>query len=1446
MRFPFFAMRLLTLWLFRLLAFCLCLWLGILPAFSQVEINVKLIPGNPDLVQFLRAETGEQKLSKSAPASLLAAYSFLNLLDKAQGVQQNTAKSLQGNTEVSRLFTLHFDDTQSADNLVQQLTQSGAFEFVEENRQIQLHKAPAEIIPTDDSLSSQWHHRYIQSFKAWEYTKGRPNIKVGVIDTGLDYEHPEFEGQYLVNSLEDANGNGTFEPWPTSELRKGISGDFDGLDNDNNGFVDDVSGYDFTDQPRNPVGGDYLFADPDPTDDHSHGTMVSGVIFAKHDNVYGGAGIAPDCKLLPIRAFGPSGAGEDDDIARAIIYGADQGVQILNFSFGDIYPSLIVHEAVKYAYSKGIIMVSSAGNARGDELHYPSGFSEVISVSASAADLSTGREYLFPLSSYGVTVDLCAPGAGIFTPIPLDSSKTINESFTRTQGTSFSAPMVTGAIALLFSKDGVKTPQQTRGILVSSVDDLSDPGWDHFTGAGRLNILRALEVVGASHVELLSPETDRGSDKDTVYIVGTALDPEFLRYHIEYQEGLEDQNPWIPIVSDQIYQLKNDTLAAWDLSGLPEGDYSLRLRVEKSNGFSNEDRIRFVRDKSAPVTLIKRSSLAWDNDERKALIIFRSSDQGYHTLNYRLQGTSVFKQEVFDRTTRNGEFLVGNGVLNSGTYEYFIETRNLAGLSGQSPTQTLTFKPEYISQTGFQELDFKLPNGRFLPKTYDTDKDLLKEVVMNVYDERLSFGGLKVFEFTGNEFVEMDSLSSFRKILIPKGVEDTDGDGLLELLCSVNDSTYLLEQETEGGNFRTQIWANEGERKFSANFGDTDGDGVLDLLLRDAKDFYVFKGSGGNFSEVAKLENITQDTEGPGLAQALVEDFDQDGRPEILFGDNDADFLIYEHSGGDAYVNVLADTSYLANENAEVFFEKGDFDQDGKVEFMVAIHTSDLENADKEFDTPHWVLRIFKATANNEYEVIWEDVIYDIDSKTYNALSVGNLDTDGELEIVFSTFPKTYIIDYRAGEFKMDAFIFGSIGTHHIIADFNGNGVNELGLGISDSTYFFEKDYLYTGPAPVFSLKGEVLGPNKVRLDWLDSPGAVGYELWRVANWPNSSVAAVFSPVLNNEFEDQNLDPNVPILYVLRTLGATDTSGFGQAILLTPHQRPIVDSLKAITDNQVAVYFSQRISDRPEDKAKFLLNGTKPPISITKSGDLNNRLILGFRDVFKEGVNTLQIDSTFRDQGEARLSGNRNLGFVYEKKVENSLFLTSWEATGDKTALLQFNLPPTESTALDTSNYAIEPLGSIKSVAWGNEEKTAVLVSISEARLGALGYPISLVVSNVCTEENICTNEEGNTATFSSNKEDLTEVFVYPNPARNHEFFDGVRFANLTRQAYIEVFTVSGRFVNKLEETDGDGGYEWDLRDKGKQRIKPGIYIFRVSTEIEGIEDFVGKLSVVE
>ncbi|MEM6264196.1 MAG: S8 family serine peptidase, partial [Bacteroidota bacterium] len=867
-----------------LLAVLVCLLGGNL-AVAQVEVNVKLNPGETAWQGFLQNPLPD--------APLVQRYAVLRQLEQTRRAQEaGTFK--QADPDLSRIFTLQFVG-ENTSAILSSLRNTGVFEFVEENFTRKVH-ALTGTPPNDDSVAAQWHHPYIRTFDAWDMTRGSANVKVGVIDTGLDFNHPEYEGQIAINLPEDHNGNGTFEPWSNTETQNGRTGDFDGIDNDGNGYVDDVVGYDFTDQPRSPFGGDYLEADPDPTDDNSHGTIVSGIIHAKADNGFGGTGVAPACKLVVLRAFAANGSGEDDDIARAIIYAADNDIRILNFSFGDIYPSKIMHEAIKYAYSRGVIMVSSAGNGTGDELHYPSGFNEVISVSATSYDPATGREFLWPLSSYGVTVDLSAPGSGILCPTILDTA-TNGEvtAFGRYSGTSAAAPMVAGTAALLMSYRGNFTPQQMRGILTTSTDDVSDPGWDHFTGAGRLNMVKALQSVGAAQVQIVTPENDTGSPRDTVYLLGTILDPEFEQYHIEYQEGLEDVNPWLPISVEQRRQLKNDTLGMWDLTGIPEGEYTLRVRVDRTNGFTSEDRIRFIRDKSPPEVDLRLAAPAWDNEQRKLLVIFRDNDQGTHVLNYRPLGSNgPFRTITFDRTTRNGEFLLGSDRVPSGTYELFIRATNLAGLTADSRVDTVVFESKFVNRAGFRRIAPTLPMGRFLPGNFDINKNGLADVVVSEYGDQLEFGRLKFYEFNGIFFQAVDSIT-ISPVLIPKDITDTDGDGLLELLCSVNDSTYILEQETPFVFPKNVIYSNLGNELYSANFSDTDADGQEELVMKDFEDYFVFEGGGANFTQAAILEDISPNYIGSTAPRSITGDFDNDVRPESVFGDFDGDILVYEH-----------------------------------------------------------------------------------------------------------------------------------------------------------------------------------------------------------------------------------------------------------------------------------------------------------------------------------------------------------------------------------------------------------------------------------------------------------------------------------------------------------------------------------------------------------------------
>ncbi len=1422
-------MRSLTL----LLSFLFCQSL----LFAQVEINVKLRSEQTALLQHFSNKVAGTETAPSA--ALMREFPFLEKVERVQGFVR-TNKARQVPNGLSGLFNLRFDEGTVGAHLAA-LQQSGAVLFAEENRHQQLHRLEVDP-PNDDSVSRQWYHDYIRTFDAWDITRGDAKVRVGIIDTGLDYDHPEFEGQIALNSAEDLNGNGTFEPWLATITRNGKTGDFDGIDNDQNGYTDDVIGYDFTDQPRSPFGGDFIDEDSDPLDDNSHGTVVAGIIHAKADNTIGGAGVAPDCKLVVLRAFGSSGIGEDDDIARAIIYAADNGIQVLNLSFGDIYPSRIMHEAIKYAYSRGVIMVASAGNGTGDELHYPSGFNEVISVSATTYDPSDGREFLWPLSAYGVTVDVSSPGSQIITPTLRDTSETGEVTAYGTfSGTSASAPMVAGTAALLLAHKGSLTPQQVRGILVSSTDDVSEPGWDHFTGAGRLNMIRALQTVGASHIQLISPVNDGGSHMARVPIIGTVLDPQFQRFHLEFQEGVEDLNDWQPILMDQTLQTKEDTLAEWDLRDLPDGEYTLRLQVERSNGFPVEDRIRFVKDGTAPVIEIKLNQGVWDNEVRKHLIIYRSSDQGLHTLHYRPQGSSQpFIQLANDRNTRNGEFLLGDVTLQNGLYEFYIEGTNLAGLTGKSPTMGFNFQADFVNRSGYDLQDYSLPMGRYLPATYDFNRNGFPEVVMSVYDRRLSAGKVKFLEFVGNGFEEKDSIN-FRPTLLPKDIADTDGNGLLELLASANDSVYILEQSTPNAFPKQQIYTNFDNNYFPAQFADTDDDGEKELLMKNFVSYYVFEGSGSSYQLADSMTDRSGNYIGSTAPRMAIGDFDGDGHTESVYGDFDGDILVYEHQAN-GYELTFVDTTALLKSAS--YLTQGDFDGDGIEELFVAVHTSALRNPDFEYDTRYWWLRIFKSTADNQYVPVWEDFLYDVDTDNLNAATAGNLDADPADELVFSTYPRTYIVDWNNGQYQMQWFLYGSLATHHIIGDFNGNGIGELGLGRGDTTFFWERDVATLAPPAVTSLEGIVLGPDRVMLKWIPSPGAVDYELiqWHV----DSTLALGYTTPQSPFVANVDLISGDDYRYFMRASDGTNVSEFGNLIIRKPHPNNRVDSVEVINDHQIRLHFSWPVLDRESDKGYFVLNGEQSPDALIKTGDTGSRLILSFPEPFKLGLNSLSIDSLFLDADFGIFAPNHlPITFTYEPVEEDFLYLTRWEIIDEQTALLVFNYPLDEST-LAASHFTIQPFGDITSVSLEGNEVNAIRVSISGATLGALGYPISITVATeVCAVNGVCIKaNEGNTATFSSFREDLTKVYVYPNPVRPHQLFDGLRFANLTQLAEVRILTPSGRLINTLQETDGDGGLEWDMRDVEGQRLKPGVYLYHVTAD--GVKAFLGKFSVLE
>ncbi len=270
----------------------------------------------------------------------------------------------------------------------------------------------------------------INALKAWKITKGSKDIKIAVIDTGIEYTHPDLRDNMWVN---EAEANGTA-----------------GVDDDGNGYIDDIHGYDFANN------------DGDPIDGHSHGTHCAGTIGAVHNNDEGVAGVMADVTLVAVKFLTDAGSGTTENAIKSVDYATKVGVDLMSNSWGGGGFSQGLADAIQRASDAGIIFTAAAGNSRtnNDERpHYPSNYEidNVISVAA-----HTAQDELASFSCYGrTTVDIAAPGHRILSTVK-------NGGYKAYSGTSMATPHVSGILGLLLSKEGRMPHAEMRERLLAT------------------------------------------------------------------------------------------------------------------------------------------------------------------------------------------------------------------------------------------------------------------------------------------------------------------------------------------------------------------------------------------------------------------------------------------------------------------------------------------------------------------------------------------------------------------------------------------------------------------------------------------------------------------------------------------------------------------------------------------------------------------------------------------------------------------------------------------------------------------------------------------------------------------------------------------------------------------------------------------------------------------
>ncbi len=357
---------------------------------------------------------------------------------------------------------------------------SDIFKFAEPNYKV-------NVVSNDPDISKQWglsnrNDSDIDAPEAWKnHTKGSKNVVVAVVDTGIDYRHEDLKNNMWKNPKEIA-GN-----------RK---------DDDGNGYVDDIYGYDFANN------------DPDPRDDNKHGTHCAGIIGAEGGNGKGGSGVNQQISLMALKFLTSDGSGSSAGAAKAIEYAADNRADIISASWGGYSYSATIEDAIKYAKNRGLLFLAAAGNSNKNidkEPFYPACYDIDNIISVGATDDNDEKA---SFSNYGKnSVDISAPGVSIYSTV-------LNNRYDYLSGTSMATPFVAGSAALLKAKNSNLSFAQLKDTILKNGDKLSSLR-NYNSTSSRLNANSALANISKDNSRDDKDDDNQKEDPNWLTLNGT-------------------------------------------------------------------------------------------------------------------------------------------------------------------------------------------------------------------------------------------------------------------------------------------------------------------------------------------------------------------------------------------------------------------------------------------------------------------------------------------------------------------------------------------------------------------------------------------------------------------------------------------------------------------------------------------------------------------------------------------------------------------------------------------------------------------------------------------------------------------------------------------------------------------------------------------------------------
>jgi subtilisin family serine protease len=1341
------------------------------------------------------------------------------------------AKGLEKEDNVlGRIIKLTFTNDVDESAILQLQNLDASIEYIQKATQYKM-----DFVPNDSLLSEQWALEKINAFDAWDKTQGADTVLLGVIDTGIDYLHPDLQNKIFQNTGEIGLDN------------QGKDKRSNNIDDDNNGFVDDYRGWDFTDRvgfPFDTSGGDYLDWDNDPMDENGHGTFIGGIAGAQVNNITGIAGAAPNIKLVNLRAFDPAGYGEEDDVAAAILYAVQMGVKVLNMSFGDNAFSLVLKDVIQFAYSKNMVLVGSAGNSGSPDPHYPSGYSEVISVGN-----STPEDFVASNSNYGSTLDMIAPGTQILTTARDNGYATIN-------GTSASTPHVAATASLILSIQNF-TNEEVKQILKSTTDDIGEPGWDIRSGAGRLNMFKAVTVVAPSAIKFNHPRQDFATLDDELIINATVLSGLFSYYDLSFGVGL-NPNEWTLLVENGLNQFSNENIYTLELTTLPDTVYCLRLVVQLTNGRTLEERVNFFINRTAPNAELISVGPAFYGDNTTILAAMYTDEPTVTRMYYRKIGETDFSFVTLDGFTINNQFvkylhygfIPKQLVEQNSVYEVYFEAENLVGLKTivKNNGQNFSFITNYDAEYSAETLQpFSLPAGNLFENAVNvTSNDLNEIYIRELSNSRVS----SLYKLNNNNFEFVNTLSD----RIVRDFGDFNNNGLKDLLTFFVRDGFIYEQQNQNSSNFTQIFSDESGTFWPVMAEDIDGDNITEVVVinSDTSANVWEVNNDLSLSNPTTLYNFTPLWIGFNILDSpngVVSDINDDGTNEIWFVDVDGDVFSHDILGPNNYQpGTVVTTTFIGS---AAFIDAGDYNGDGVEELAVLLHSVDPIDI-----APFYRLLVFNLIGGN-LNVLYDQILIDAATeftssfqRSENSVRFADIDLDGQDELIVFVFPYSYIFKDFFGSDKIISYKENINSNSIFVGDLNFNNVPEVAFPTDQGINFYEFTVSNKASTP-FNLSGYSSDSATIALKWQGS--ADQYNIYRGTSPENlSQIDSVFI----TQYSDFNLTTNEFYYYAVQAFDLTKPdpySNLSSILEVYSHTPGAVETVTPTSSKTLTVTFSEKMNNTIENLQAFkLMNpGFSDPVIPNSISPANQySYLLTFREQIPIGTNQLFV-SNLRDIYRSPIQP-ASIEFVMDSTIIlPEFFISSFKILDAYTIRLDFNLDVDETSALNVDNYLFDPDNKVTSAQLESNKKSVTLSLKGQKPVGSIGREYVLRLTN--TKSSVTTgsirinNGAGSYVVLSGFAKDLSEVYVYPNPA-NTSKNENITFANLPRYAKITIWSIGGTKINELEESDGDGGVTYNLKDFSGNTIASGIYFYRIvmlDESNEEKEEKLGKFAII-